>query len=97
MRGQDTLLARADKAQNMELDEALDVAGSISQFVVTNMTAEKVKEVATAVLTIDPASVDQYRIPADGAYKSGTFSGTWMIKADIPQNAKVLHQYIYED
>ena len=97
MRGQDTLLALATKAQNMTLDEVLGIAGSISQFVETNLTDDQVKDLATTVLAIDPATVGQYRIPADGAYQSGTFSGTWMIKADMEKNTQILHSYIYEE
>lgn len=95
MRGQDTLLALAEKAQNMEVDACLDIAGEIMSFVKTNLTDEEVKELAKAVLTMDVESVGQNRIPADGAYKSGTFDGTWMIKADLEKNTKLLREYIY--
>ena len=95
MRGQDTLLALAKKAQDLELEEAVEIADSIRQFVITNLTDEQVKELATAVLTIDPDGVGQFRIPADGAYQSGTFSGTWMIRPDLEKNVEILRQYIY--
>lgn len=95
MRGQDTLLALADKAQNMEVDACMDIAGEIMGFVNTNLSDEEVKELAKAILTMDVEAVGQYRIPADGAYKSGTFDGTWMIKADLEKNAQILKGYIY--
>lgn len=97
MRGQDTLLALAKNAQNMELTEVLEIAGNISQFVETNLTDDEVKDLATCILGLDPDTVGQYRIPADGAYQSGTFSGTWMIKPDLEKNVEILKQYIYED
>lgn len=97
MRQQDTLLALATKAQSMEIGAVLEIAASIKGMVETNLTDEEVKALATAAMSMDPATVDQYRIPADGAYQSGTFSGTWMIKADLAKNAEILHSYIYEE
>lgn len=97
MRGQDTLLALAEKAQNMDLDEVLEIAASISQFVETNLTDEEVKDLATCVMTLSPDAVGQYRLPADGAYQSGTFSGIWMIKPDLEKNAEIFKQYIEEE
>lgn len=97
MRQQDTLLALATKAQSMEIGAVLEIASSIKGMVETNLTDEEVKDLATVAMSIDPATVGQYRIPADGAYQSGTFSGTWMIKADLEKNAEILHSYIYEE
>lgn len=95
MRGQDTLLALAKKAQDMEVDACLNIAGDIMGFVKTNLTDEQVKELAKAILTMEVEEVAQYRLPAEGAYKSGTFDGTWMIKADLAKNAQILKDYIY--
>ena len=97
MRGQKVLLALAGKAQAMGLDESLQIASQIKGFVQTNLTDEQLASLATTILAIEPDAVGQYRIPADGAYQSGTFSGTWMIKADLAKNAEILHQYIYEE
>lgn len=95
MRGQNTLLALAKKAQDMDVDACLDIAGDIMSFVKTNLSEEEVKELAKVILTMEVENVGQYRIPAEGAYKSGTFDGTWMIKADLQKNANILHSYIY--
>lgn len=97
MRQQKVLLAMAEKAQNMEVSEVLDIAGQMQEKVSTNLTSEEAAALATAVLSVDIAAIGQYRIPADGAYKSGTFDGTWMIKADLEENAEILRQYIYVD
>lgn len=95
MRGQDTLLALAKKAQSMEVDACLDIAGEIRDFVVTNLTDEQARELAKAILTMEVEEVGQHRLPAEGAYKSGTFDGIWMIKADLEKNAQILKSYIY--
>lgn len=95
MRGQDTLLALAEKAQNMEVDACLDIAGEIMSFVETNLTDEEVKELGKAVLTMDVENVGQNRLPADGTYKSGTFDGVWCIRPNLEKNAQILKSYIY--
>lgn len=40
--------------------------------------------------------VEQFRLPADGTFKTGTFDGRWEIHADLDKNAKLLHEFIYE-
>ena len=95
MRGQEVMLAMAKNAQNMTLEEVIPLAETAKTYVQTNLTDEQVKALATAVMTIDAETVEQYRIPAEGAYKSGTFDGTWMIKADLEKNTQLLKEFIY--
>lgn len=95
MRQQEVLLSLANEAQEMEVDALMDVAGQIADIVNTNMDKEEMKDLATAFMVMEVEDVEQYRIPADGAYTSGTFSGTWMIKADLAKNQQLLHQFIY--
>ncbi|MBR6767728.1 MAG: LCP family protein [Clostridia bacterium] len=96
MRQQEVMLSMAKTAQNMTLEEILPIAETAKTYVQTNLTDEQVKALATAVMTVDPETVEQYRLPAEGAYKSGTFDGTWMIKADLEKNAQLLKEFIYE-
>ena len=95
MRHQKLLLALADKAQNMEIQDMLSAAGQMKALVSTNLTDEQVQELAKAILTIPTENVGQLRLPAEGAYKAGTFDGTWMIKADLEKNARILKEHIY--
>jgi len=96
MRAQEVMLAMAKNAQNMTIEEILPIAETAKTYVQTNLTDDQVKALAVAVMTIEPETVEQYRLPADGAYKSGTFDGTWMIKADLEKNAQLLKAFIYE-
>jgi len=95
MRQQEVLLALAAKAQNMELNEVMEKAGTIHGFVNTNLTNDELKDLATTVLASEIAEVEQYRIPADGAYEAGTFSGTWMIRPNLTKCVSDLHNFIY--
>lgn len=95
MRQQKVLLALAEKAQNMEIEELTAVAGDIYDIIETSLDEEEVKSFTTAFMVMEPAQVGQFRIPADGTFQSGTFSGTWMIKPDFAANAELLREFIY--
>lgn len=95
MRQQTVLLALAENAQNMDVDELMDIAGGIFDVVTTNMDKDEVKELAMVCMTMDVEEVEQFRVPADGTFDAGMFSGTWMIKADFDQNRVLLHDFIY--
>lgn len=95
MRGQEVLLALANKAQAMELNEVMEIAGTIHGFVNTNLTNDELQTLATTVLACETSEVGQYRIPADGSFQSGTFDGTWMIRPNLDKCAADLQNFIY--
>lgn len=95
MRQQKVMLAVAEQAQNMDVDALMELADDFAERVATNMTDEQLKEIAMIGLVVETEDVGQYRIPADGAYESGTFSGTWMIRPDLERNQQLLHDFIY--
>lgn len=95
MRQQEVLLSLATEAQEMEVEDLLNVAGQIADIVNTSLDKEELEDLATAFMVMEVEDVQQYRIPADGAFQSGTFSGTWMIKPDLAKNQQLLHQFIY--
>lgn len=95
MRQQEVLLSMADRAQNLDVDELSKVAGDIYDIINTSMDEEEIKSLATAFMVMEVDQVEQYRIPVDGTFTSGTFSGTWMIKPDFEKNSTLLHEFIY--
>lgn len=95
MRGQEVLLALAGKAQAMEINEVMEIAGTIHGFVNTNLTNDELQTLATTVLACETSEVGQYRIPADGSYEAGTFDGTWMIRPNLDKCAADLQNFIY--
>ena len=95
MRQQKVLLAMAEKAQNMEVDELMDIAGDVQKIVTTSLEQEELKELATAFMVMDVEYVEQFRIPADGTFQSGTFDGIWMIRPDFEANKSLLKEFIY--
>lgn len=95
MRQQKVLLAMAEKAQNMEVDELMDIAGDVQKIVTTSLEQEELKELATAFMVMDVEYVEQFRIPADGTFQSGIFDGIWMIRPDFDANKALLKEFIY--
>lgn len=95
MRQQKVLLALADKMQNMEIDVLMSLTDEIMSRLNTNLENETVKDLAYTVMAMELNEVEQYRVPADGTYKSGMFDGMWLIKPDFEANARLLHEFIY--
>ena len=95
MRQQTVLLALAEKAQNMEVEELTKVAGDIYQIINTSLSEEDIKSMATAFMVMEVSEVGQNRIPADGTFQSGMFDNVWMIKPDLEKNREQLHTFIY--
>jgi anionic cell wall polymer biosynthesis LytR-Cps2A-Psr (LCP) family protein len=95
MRQQRILLAMADKAQNMEVDELTDIAADVKDIVLSSMDKGELEDLATAFMVMEIEDVEQFRIPADNTFESGTFDGVWSIRPDLEENAKILPSYIY--
>ena len=95
MRQQNVLLAMADRAQNMELDALAEIADGVLEILRTNMEDESLKDLMMALLSMDAAAAERYRIPADGTFSAGMRGGVWRIDADFAQNVELLHRFIY--
>lgn len=95
MRQQNVLLAMADRAQNMELDALAEIADGVLEIILTNMEEESLKDLMMALLAMDAAEAEQYRIPVDGTFAAGMRGDVWRIDADFVQNTELLHRFIY--
>lgn len=60
----------------------------------TNICAPDLVLMALRVM-LKGGDIGQYRVPAEGTYKSGTLEGVWSIRADLQQNRKLLREFIY--
>lgn len=95
MRQQKVLIALADAAQNMDVDDLMEVAGDVFEIVNTSLEKEELEELSTALMIAEVEDIQQNRIPADGTFDSGMFGGTWMIKANFEKNQELLREFIY--
>ena len=97
LRQQNMLIAMADKAQNMEVQELSALVNDIADIVKTSLDDQEMEDLAMAFMVMEPDEVEQFRIPADGTFRSGLYDGVWMITPNFELNIELLHEFIYED
>lgn len=95
MRQQSVLLALANRVQEMEIDDLMAIMEEVLNNMSTSLTEDELKDFATAAMVMDVEEVGQLRLPVDGTFESGMFSGVWCIKPDFEKNAQLLHDFIY--
>lgn len=61
----------------------------------TNLSFTDLVSLAMTGLQLDLSGVEQFRVPVDGTFDSGTFNGTWCIKPNFEKNAAKLREFIY--
>lgn len=96
MRQQTVLLAMEERAQNMDVDELMELTDDVFGHIDTSLSREELKDLTTVGLVVEPEDVVQHRIPVDGTFKDGMHNGYWMIRPDFEENARLLHEFIYE-
>ena len=97
MRQQKVLLALADTMQNTEVDEMMAMVDDILSHIQTNMENAQLRALAETGMICDLEEIAQFRIPADGTFKSGIHNGVWKIRPYFTQNAALLQEFIYGD
>ncbi|MBR1821714.1 MAG: LCP family protein [Clostridia bacterium] len=84
-------------AKQLQQQDLLSLAGIVTgmlQYVETNLTFDEIMAIAGACLNADLDGLTELRLPAEGTYQAGTFSGTWCIKPDFEANAALLRRFI---
>ena len=61
----------------------------------TNINLFEIGAISVRLLS-GSQKVEQMRLPADGAFSSGTVDGAWVIKPDLPKNRKLLQAFLNE-
>jgi LCP family protein required for cell wall assembly len=65
-------------------------------YVKTNMSVIDIITLGTKTLKFKAVSIEQYRLPVDGTYKSADIRGMSILVPDMDVNRKKLFQFIYE-
>ena len=68
----------------------------ILPMVETNMTNDRIISCATKALGMDAGGLLYCRIPADETYKTDKYERKSVVLADMPANAKALHEFIFD-
>ena len=92
------LLAIADKIKNgASAGTLLTIVTTLMGYVDTNLSLTEIMTIASVGMKLDLSTVEQYRVPVDGTFDSGTFNGVWCIKPNFEKNTNLLHSFIYGD
>ena len=92
------LLAIADKIKNgASAGTLLTIVTTLMGYVDTNLSLTEIMTIASVGMKLDLSTVEQYRVPVDGTFDSGTFNGVWCIKHNFEKNTNLLHSFIYGD
>ena len=92
------LLAIADKINNgASAGTLLTIVTTLMGYVDTNLSLTEIMTIASVGMKLDLSTVEQYRVPVDGTFDSGTFNGVWCIKPNFEKNTNLLHSFIYGD
>ncbi len=89
------LLAVLDKLKQGNAAQFMAVVTAAVDSVETNLNYANILELATFGVNLDTATIEQYRIPADGTFESGMKDGVWSIRPDFEKNKEALNAFIY--
>ena len=94
-RQREVLTAMADRLQTVDSSQVMTVINTLLPYVETNLTISELATLGYVGLQIDTTDLPQLRLPADGTYESGTYSGVWCIKPNFEKNKALLHGFVY--
>ena len=91
------------KVLKMDAMDILDLAGTAIEYVNSNMNIDTILDLILKVLRSGITDklgstdtlIEQFRIPADNTFQSGTYDGVWCIRADFGANRTLLQKFIY--
>jgi len=95
MRQQRLLLAMAEKAQNMDVDELSEIVVDVKDIILSSLDKSELDDLVMAFMVMEIEDVEQFRVPADNTFESGTIDGVWSIRADLETNQELLKEFIY--
>ena len=84
-------------AKRLQEENPVTIVGIITkmlEYAETNMSMTQLMTLASVGMQMDMDNIEQFRIPADNTFKSGTFDGVWCIKPDFSKNKPLLHEFI---
>ena len=85
----------AKRLQQENAGTIVSVIMKLLSCVETNMNMTQLMTIAAAGLQMNMDSIQQFRVPADNTYQTGTYEGMWCIKVDFNANKQKLHKFIY--
>jgi len=91
------LLAVLEKLKQGNPMQFMSVVAAAIDSVETSLDYAEILELATFGISLDAATIEQYRIPADGTFASGMKDGVWSIRPNFEKNKEALRAFLYGD
>lgn len=88
------LVGVLNKIKQENPTKALQIVTKMLGFVETSLDNGKILSLAKDAVNYNPDSIQQYRVPVDGTFTTGTVDKMWVIKADLEKNTQLLHEFI---
>ena len=90
------LMAMANKFKaNANPVTLLSIMTTLLNYVETNMNLTEIMALANVGLQVELEEIEEFRVPVDGTYDSGTYNGVWSIRPNFSKNAQLLRDFIY--
>ena len=77
------------------LPKILDLVDEILPLITTDMTNGQIINLSTTLYSLNISTIEQFRIPYDGAYTPMYINGMAVLVPDIQKNRDYLHEIIY--
>ena len=84
--------------QKIKAQGIVKIPGIISEllpYVETSLTNNEIMDLAVECMKFDTSSIVQFRLPADGCFKSESIRGMSVLVPDLEKNKSLLHEFIY--
>lgn len=96
-RQREVIVAILEKLKNeFSLMQLMRLAATNFDNVYTNMSLATIMQLAPALFELDLSSIEQLRIPVDGAYKNQTVSGMAVLMPDRDKNIAAINEFFAE-
>lgn len=89
------LKAIMEKFMDIDPIKQQGVLYDVLEYVETNLPKTKIIDLAFKALSIGPSELMHYRLPVEGSFESKKVRGMSVLLPDIPANAKLLHEFVY--
>ena len=81
--------------ENATVTKVMELVDAIFPLVTTNMSNGEIMSYAMELYSLNISSIEQYRIPVDGAYYSAYINGMAVLVPDLEKNREYLNEIIY--
>lgn len=85
------------KMKSVDIFTLTRIIGSAASCTETSLSNAKMLILAADVHRLEPDSIRELRLPADGMYRSDSIDGMSVLVPDIGRNKKLLHEFIYSE